>query len=91
MQSSGMLRRITLVRTDISEERSAYIIRVTRIGELEKLAVTSNRPTLEVVFLRSVRRFLVTADVPCSFIFFTLMTEDIRSSETAVFYKNHTG
>jgi hypothetical protein len=44
MASSGMLRRVALVRTDISEERSASIIRVTRIGELETtLAVTSNR------------------------------------------------
>jgi hypothetical protein len=34
MVSSGMLRRVTLVRTDISEEVSASIIRVTRIGEL---------------------------------------------------------
>jgi hypothetical protein len=37
-----MLRRVALVRTDVSEESSAFIIRVTRIGELEKtLAVTS--------------------------------------------------
>jgi hypothetical protein len=34
---------VTLVRTDVSEERSTSIIRVTRIGELGKtLAVTSN-------------------------------------------------
>jgi hypothetical protein len=44
MASSGMLRRMVLVRTDVSEERSATIIRVTRIGELvTTLAVTSNR------------------------------------------------
>jgi hypothetical protein len=30
----GMLRRVSLVRTDVSEECSASIIRVTRIGEL---------------------------------------------------------
>jgi hypothetical protein len=42
-----MLRRVTLVRTDISEELSASIIRVIRIGELgTTLAVTSNRRTL---------------------------------------------
>jgi hypothetical protein len=41
-----MLRRVALVRTDVSEEHSASIIRVTRIGELGKaLAVTSNRRT----------------------------------------------
>jgi hypothetical protein len=30
-----MLRRAALVRTDVSEDRGASIIRVTRIGELE--------------------------------------------------------
>jgi hypothetical protein len=34
MPSSGMLRRVALVRTDISEKLSASIIRVTRIGQL---------------------------------------------------------
>jgi hypothetical protein len=46
MVSSGMLRRVALVRTDISEESSVSFIRVTRIGELGMLAVTSNRRTL---------------------------------------------
>jgi uncharacterized protein (DUF2384 family) len=51
MSSSGMLRRVALVRTDLSEEPSASIIRVTRIGELgTTLAVRSNR--------RTPRRFL---------------------------------
>jgi hypothetical protein len=41
--SSGMLHRVALVRTDISEQLSASFIRVTRIGELgTTLAVTSN-------------------------------------------------
>jgi hypothetical protein len=31
-----MLRRVAPVRTDVSEERNASIIRVTRIGELGK-------------------------------------------------------
>jgi hypothetical protein len=34
MASFEMLRRVGLVRTDVSEELSASIIRVTRIGEL---------------------------------------------------------
>jgi hypothetical protein len=47
MASSGMLRRVALVRTDVSEELSASIIGVTRIGELgTMLAVTSNRRKL---------------------------------------------
>jgi hypothetical protein len=47
MLSSGMLRRVALGRTDISEELSASIVRVPTIGELgTTLAVTSNRHTL---------------------------------------------
>jgi hypothetical protein len=33
MVSSGMLRRVALVRIDVSEELSPSFIRVTRIGE----------------------------------------------------------
>jgi hypothetical protein len=35
MASSAMLRRVNLVKTDVSEERSAFFIRVTRIVELD--------------------------------------------------------
>jgi hypothetical protein len=34
MASSGMLRRVALVRTDVSEELSASSLRLTGIGEL---------------------------------------------------------
>jgi hypothetical protein len=45
--SSGLLRRVALVRTDVSEEPGASFIRVTRNGEVRtRLAVTSNRRTL---------------------------------------------
>jgi hypothetical protein len=44
MVSYGLLRRVALVRTDVSEEPGASFIRVTRIGELETTeAATSNR------------------------------------------------
>jgi hypothetical protein len=67
-----MLRRVALVRTDVSEELSAYIIRVTRIGEVgTTLAVTSNRSTL--------RRIL-----PSSPVLVTVMKEALGSSETPV-------
>jgi hypothetical protein len=44
MVSSGMLRHVALVRSDVSEDPSASFIGVTRIGELgTTLAATSNR------------------------------------------------
>jgi hypothetical protein len=44
--SPGMLRHVVLVRTDVSEEFSASLIRVTRIGELgTTVAVTSVVPS----------------------------------------------
>jgi hypothetical protein len=47
-----MLRRMALVRTDVSEELSTSFIRVKRIGELgTTLSVTSNRRTLRALFL----------------------------------------
>jgi hypothetical protein len=74
MVSSGMLRRVVLVRTDVSKELSASFIRVIRIGELgTTLAVTSDR-----------RKQRVTASVvPSSRILVTLMKEALSSSETS--------
>jgi hypothetical protein len=70
MVSAGLLRRVALIRTDVSEEPGASFIRVTKIG---------------VAFLRSVRRLLVaTCVVPSSPIFVTLMMEAPDSSETSV-------
>jgi hypothetical protein len=76
-----MLRLVALVRTDISEEISAFFIRITRIGELgTTLAVTSNRRTL-----RRNTWLLVTASVvPSSPILVTLMKEALSSSDTTV-------
>jgi hypothetical protein len=71
--SSGTLRYVALVRTDVSEELSASFIRVTRIGEL------GTPPAV----LRSVCRLLVTASVvPSSPILVALMKEALSSSET---------
>jgi hypothetical protein len=54
MASSRMLRRVALVRADVSEELSASFIRVARIGELgTTLAVTSNRRTQRASFVYS--------------------------------------
>jgi hypothetical protein len=85
-----MLRSVALVRTDISEERRASFIRVKRIGELgTTLALTSNRRKL-LVFLRSVRRLLITASlVHSSLIRVTLMKEALTSSETSVLIRPH--
>jgi hypothetical protein len=79
-----MLRRVALVITDVSEEPSAYFIRVERIGELgTTLAATSNRRTLPRN--TSVHRLLVGASVvPSSPIIVSLMNEGLGSSETSV-------
>jgi hypothetical protein len=77
-----MLRRMALVKTDVSEEPGASFIRVTRISELGTThAATSKRRTLR----RNVRRLLVAACVvPSSPILVTLMNEALGSSETSV-------
>jgi hypothetical protein len=61
MESSDMLRRVTLVRTDVSEDLSASIIRVARIGELGTLTVISNWRTLRRNTVR-LTLFLVHTD-----------------------------
>jgi hypothetical protein len=63
MLSSGMLHFEALVRTDVLEERSASIIRATRIRKVETtLTVTRNQRTLRRYTL-CVRRLLVIDDV----------------------------
>jgi hypothetical protein len=68
-----MWRLVALARTDVSEEFIAFIIRVTRIGYAF------------LVFLRSARRLLVTANIVASSpILVTLMMEALSSSEKSV-------
>jgi hypothetical protein len=78
MASSGMLRRVALVRTDVSEGHSATIIRVTTVGEIGTTStVTSNR-------------LLVTGNfVPVSLLLVSLMMEAIHSSETRFLQDQH--
>jgi hypothetical protein len=75
-----MLRRVALVRTDILDECSMSIIKVTRIDGLgTTLAVTGNQ------ILCSMVQLLLTANVvPSSAILVTLMMEMLRSSEMLV-------
>jgi hypothetical protein len=74
MVSSGMLRRVALVRTDVSKELSASFIRVIRIGELgTTLAVTSNRRTMRRN-TRSTRR-----NVPEDTILHSHRSENLKS------------
>jgi hypothetical protein len=42
IRSSGMLRSLELVRTDVSENIIAYIIKVTRIAEIGSTLVVTN-------------------------------------------------
>jgi hypothetical protein len=61
MASSGMLRRVALAKTDVSEERIASIIRVTRISELgTTLAVTDILDTLMMEATRSSETSVLT-------------------------------
>jgi hypothetical protein len=79
MCSSGMLCHVAVVRIDVSEELSASIIRVTRIGELgTRLAVASVG-------------LLVTANlVPSTRILVTLIYGGTMILQNVSTYKSHT-
>jgi hypothetical protein len=68
MVSSGMLGRVALVRTDVSEEPGAALIRVTKIGELGTTqAATSNRRTLRrIIGISSQRTSVASCSLCCS-------------------------
>jgi hypothetical protein len=81
--SSGMLRRVALVITDLSKERSASFIRVTRMGELETTLATG------ALGISSHRASVVSYScvVSSSPILVTLMKEFLRCVGS---YKSHT-
>jgi hypothetical protein len=75
MAPSGMLRCETLVSTDVSEELSSSIIRVTRIGELgTKLALTDDGGAMFLLNVGSYKRYGVTSQKTPFFIFNALKT-----------------
>jgi hypothetical protein len=81
MPFSGMLHRVALVTTDVSEESSASIIRVRRIGEI--------RTTLAVIISHTLSSQRTSVDIianvaPSSPILVTMMLEALGSSETSV-------
>jgi hypothetical protein len=81
MWSSGILRRVALVRTDVSYESIATIIRVIRPCEQRStLEITSNRSTLKI----NAYLLVIFNVVLSSAILVTLMMGAICSSETSV-------
>jgi hypothetical protein len=79
-----MLRHMALVRTDVSEERSTSIIRVTRIGELGTLAISSDWHAANV------DQLLVMSNVaPSSPILVTLMIGTLSPHRNVGSYNSH--
>jgi hypothetical protein len=76
---NGVFWDVALVRTAVSKELSACIIRVTKIGELGTLGSYVKYQ----VFLRSVRRSVTASVVPSAPILVSLMKEALRSFVTS--------
>jgi hypothetical protein len=68
-----MLRRVALVRTDVSDEPNAFFITATRIGEPGTTPAVTNT-----------RRLGTAGVVPGSPILVALMKEELSSAETSV-------
>jgi hypothetical protein len=80
-----MLRRMALVRTDVSEEPGASFIRVTKIGELGTTqAADNNRRTLRRSISSQRKSVASYGYIPTSPILVTLIMEELSSSDTSV-------
>jgi hypothetical protein len=92
-----MLRRVILVRTDVSEESSASIIRVKRIDDLgTTLEVTTNRCKLRrnISYKTSVLTKAILRNIPEDGILYSqhrenLKTYLLRISCKQTFYSSH--
>jgi hypothetical protein len=82
-KTSGMWRRVSIVRTGVWYERIVSIMSMKRISELRtELAITRNY--IKRLSIWRWVQLLVTANaVPSLLILFTLMMEAIRSSESS--------
>jgi hypothetical protein len=86
MAASGMLRRVDLVKTDVSEELSASFIRVTRIGELETtILVTLMKEALRS-FETSVFTRFTRPNILEDAILHSHRRENLKSQITLFFY-----
>jgi hypothetical protein len=99
MASSGMLHRVALVRTDVSEELSASIIRVTKLvflHGLRQLLVTVNVPsspilvTLMIDAVNSSKTYVLTRDtwrnIPADDILHSHRRENLKSCKIPIVY-----
>jgi hypothetical protein len=62
MASFGMLRRVALVRTDVSQELSASLIRMTRIGFLRTTLVTAGLVSSSPILLTLLKEALSSSE-----------------------------